>query len=89
MRLAIKGSGYTSASKTEIEFLNQVLIVVNDQGKIEKIINQHDDDYASLLQLAKSQKKLVELSENQYFLPEHLHSYHPVPDKPGCLLLHS
>lgn len=69
MRLAIKGSGYTSASKTEIEFLNQVLIVVNDQGKIEKIINQHDDDYASLLQLAKSQNKLVELSENQYFLP--------------------
>lgn len=69
MRLAIKGSGYTSASKTEIEFLNQVLIVVNDQGKIEKIINQHDDDYASLLQLAKSQNKLVESSENQYFLP--------------------
>lgn len=84
MRLAIKGSGYTSASKTEIEFLNQVLIVVNDQGKIEKIINQHDDDYASLLQLAKSQKKLVELSENQYFLPGFIDTHIHAPQWPNA-----
>lgn len=84
MRLAIKGSGYTSASKTEIEFLNQVLIVVNDQGKIEKIINQHDDDYASLLQLAKSQNKLVELSENQYFLPGFIDTHIHAPQWPNA-----
>lgn len=84
MRLAIKGSGYTSASKTEIEFLNQVLIVVNDQEKIEKIINQHDDDYASLLQLAKSQNKLVELSENQYFLPGFIDTHIHAPQWPNA-----
>lgn len=84
MKLVIKGSGYTSTSKTGIEFLKDVLIEVNDKGKISRILHESDGDYESVLQNAKETDKLVELTKNQYFLPGFIDTHIHAPQWPNA-----
>ncbi|WP_395319618.1 guanine deaminase [Fructilactobacillus frigidiflavus] len=84
MKLVIKGSGYTSTSKTEIEFLKDVLIEVNDNGKIFRILHESDRDYEFVLQNAKETDKIVELTKNQYFLPGFIDTHIHAPQWPNA-----
>ncbi|WP_429971772.1 guanine deaminase [Fructilactobacillus sp. Tb1] len=84
MKLAIQGSGYTSKNKDAIEFLNQVLVVVADNGKIERVLKQADKDYDKYLNQAKQEDKLVQLTANQYLLPGFIDTHIHAPQWPNA-----
>lgn len=63
-----KGSGFHTPEYGVLEYLEEVLIGVNHQGVIEKVVNLEDSQYDEELALAKK-SKLIELLKGQYFLP--------------------
>lgn len=63
-----KGSGFHTPEYGVLEYLEEVLIGVNHQGVIEKVVNLEDSQYDEELALAKK-SKLIELPKGQYFLP--------------------
>lgn len=69
IQMIIKGSGFHTKTYGTVDFLEQVLIVVNDKGVIDKVVCLGDDNYQSILTEAKENNCLVELSDSQYFLP--------------------
>lgn len=69
MEKVIKGTGFSSINRQEIEILEDYLFCINDDGFIAKRISPNDQDYKMVLQQARSEEMLLELAEGQYLLP--------------------
>lgn len=79
----IKGSGFTSENPNKIQYLNHVLLVIND-GYIERIVSQDDDDYNDLINVGQTQNVLEELAENKYILPGFIDTHVHAPQWPNA-----
>ncbi|MGX6992339.1 guanine deaminase [Vagococcus penaei] len=65
----IKGTAFTSQSKTMVNSLVDVLFCINEEGIIEKIISPEEPNYQQVLVAAKSDGILKELASSEYLLP--------------------
>lgn len=65
----IKGTAFTSQSKTMVNGLVDVLFCINEEGIIEKIISPEEPNYQQVLVAAKSDGILKELASSEYLLP--------------------
>lgn len=69
MKIVIKGTGFSSISRQEIEILENYLFCVNDKGFISQRISPMNEDYEKVLKLARDNSVLLELKPGQYLLP--------------------
>lgn len=69
MKIVIQGDFYTSLSVSQVQLHPQALIVVDDQGKIERVVEDHDAEYQQLVDNARLQDKLVKTAKHQVILP--------------------
>ena len=64
-----KGTGFSSTAQDSIEIQEDALYCVDDQGMIERILMPRENEYKDVLTRAKQKNRLVELNQDQYFLP--------------------
>lgn len=64
-----KGSFFHTPSYGVLEFMEEALMVVDEKGMIQQVLQTTDDAYEQTLTMAKASKNLTELAKEQYFLP--------------------
>lgn len=64
-----KGSLFHTPTYGKLEFIENGLLMVDEQGIIQTVLKPSDEQYASELSKARATEQLVELTEGQYFLP--------------------
>lgn len=64
-----KGSVFQTKDYGKLDYLENVLILTNEKGIIEKVVKIENKEYDKIVIEASQKNILVELSENQYFLP--------------------
>ena len=64
-----QGTAFTSKSSKEVEFLNNHLFCINNNGMIEKVVAPEDTDYQDLLDTYQGKENFHRLADGQYFLP--------------------
>ncbi len=64
-----KGSVFHTPVFGELEYLENILIEVNDDGMICNVIHSGDENYSTRLEYARNYCEFTELNEGQYFLP--------------------
>lgn len=82
--VVIQGDYYTAVNPTTVEFHQQALICVDEHGTIERILQQNDSDYDSVLQLARRQDRLVETTSDQLILPGFVDLHVHAPQWPNA-----
>ncbi|WP_428775496.1 amidohydrolase family protein, partial [Vibrio sp.] len=69
MKHAILGSVFHTPVKGEFEYIENALIIVDENGIIEQVLNPSDKEYFRVLLYFKTIDKLQKLSPGQYLLP--------------------
>lgn len=64
-----KGNFFHTPTYGKLEYLENVLIEIDENGVISKIYNTDNPDYNNKYLFAKNNNLLYETSKNQYFLP--------------------
>lgn len=64
-----KGSFFHTPVHGQLEFVEEALLLVNEEGIIQSIVRPTDEMYADTLHAAKQTPDFVELAQGQYFLP--------------------
>ncbi len=66
---AVLANGYYSVSQEEVKYLDNSLICVDGEGRIEAVVEASEESYSGLLRQCESEGKLKRLSENQILIP--------------------
>ncbi|WP_413628060.1 guanine deaminase [Fructilactobacillus vespulae] len=81
IKKVIKGSGYTAVNPDEVQFLENILVVINQAGKIERIVTPNEADYDDVLTAAP---EVIELAPHQYLLPGFIDTHIHAPQWPNA-----
>ncbi|AMB99985.1 guanine deaminase [Aerococcus urinaehominis] len=79
---AIKGSYFSCPSYGQVDYHEDALIELDDQGVIQAIVNQDDPAYPDRVDHYRSQQNLVELTADQYLLPGFIDTHIHAPQWP-------
>lgn len=79
----IQGSYYSAVSSNKVAFHENSLVCLNDEGQIEKIVQQDDSSYQTVLDQAKADNILWTLADDQYLLPGFIDTHVHAPQWPN------
>lgn len=64
-----KGAVFHTPTHGNLEYIEEALLIVNERGVIENVLEPKDANYQQQLANARISEQLVELEAGQYFLP--------------------
>ncbi|WP_251546118.1 guanine deaminase [Limosilactobacillus caecicola] len=80
----IQGDFYTATGPTTVELHPQALICIDDQGMIERIVEQSATDYAQVVQHAQQADRLLKAADGQVILPGFVDLHVHAPQWPNA-----
>ncbi len=67
--LVIEGSFFSASKSTVVNYKHHSLISIDQNGMIDRVINEHQEDYDQVRKRADHAGRLIELQPDEYLLP--------------------
>ena len=64
--LTIRGTYFTATDPNNVQAVKDALIMIDQDGAIQRILQPSDQEYAGQLQSARQAGRLLELGSDQY-----------------------